>query len=114
MDMQMIDSSESNVGADDDAERLFCTVLFSEDRRGEKWAQCCKCRLWAHEECGGEEEHQYGQCPEALQTTVHVRLLHAEILQLRHEGCVDPQVVNPPRTIASPANCRQLHHNSLR
>ncbi|KAJ8878321.1 hypothetical protein PR048_018898 [Dryococelus australis] len=35
-DMQMIDCSYSDVGADDDAECLFCTGLFSEDHRGEK------------------------------------------------------------------------------
>ncbi|KAJ8868780.1 hypothetical protein PR048_030320, partial [Dryococelus australis] len=40
--IQMIDSSESDVGADDDPECLFCTGLFSEDRRGEKWPQCCR------------------------------------------------------------------------
>ncbi|KAJ8897674.1 hypothetical protein PR048_003024 [Dryococelus australis] len=43
-------SSNLDVGAYDDAECLFCTGLFSEGRREKKWAQCCKCRRWAHKE----------------------------------------------------------------
>ncbi|KAJ9601585.1 hypothetical protein L9F63_000257 [Diploptera punctata] len=47
----------SEFGADDaDAECLFCTGLYSEDTRGEKWAQCINCHRWAHEDCGAHEE----------------------------------------------------------
>ncbi|XP_069669360.1 uncharacterized protein [Periplaneta americana] len=57
-EMQSIDSSDSEFeGNDDDAECLFCTGLFSDDTRGEKWVQCSKCRRWAHEDCGADEEH---------------------------------------------------------
>lgn len=34
-----------------DAECPFCNGNFSEER-GEKWAKCQVCFLWAHEDCG--------------------------------------------------------------
>ncbi|KAG8246250.1 hypothetical protein J6590_088462 [Homalodisca vitripennis] len=58
-------SSESNeeeqiVFADDsadddyeegDAECLYCTGLFSEDRNGEDWIRCKACSRWSHFNC---------------------------------------------------------------
>jgi hypothetical protein len=38
--------------SDGGAECLFCTGLFSRDKRGEKRAQCVRCYRWAHEDCG--------------------------------------------------------------
>ena len=30
---------------------IMCQESFSESRPGEKWVQCVKCMLWAHENC---------------------------------------------------------------
>lgn len=43
-------SSDESSGSD--AECIFCTGLFSEDKKGEKWAKCVKCLRGAHEDCG--------------------------------------------------------------
>jgi hypothetical protein len=55
-----IDDSGDDI-RDRDAECLSCTGLFSHYKHGEKWAQCVRCYLWAHEDCGDEED--YFVCP---------------------------------------------------
>ena len=47
--------------SDGDGECLFFTGLFSQDKHGEKWAECVRCSRWAHEDCGVEED--YFVCP---------------------------------------------------
>lgn len=37
---------------DNDAICMYCSGKFSEDTRGEKWAQCSVCFKWSHEDCG--------------------------------------------------------------
>ena len=57
-EIQLPESDSSDIGdEDEDAECLFCTGRFSEDKHGEKWAQCSKCYRWAHEDCGVEEDN---------------------------------------------------------
>ncbi|KAG8292857.1 hypothetical protein J6590_030318 [Homalodisca vitripennis] len=54
------DEEEQIVFADDpaddyyeegDAECLYCTGLFSEDRNGEDWIRCKACSRWSHFNC---------------------------------------------------------------
>lgn len=42
-----------------DAECMFCSSLFSEDKCGEKWVMCMMCDLWAHQECAGYDKGVY-------------------------------------------------------
>ena len=63
-DIHLAESGDSDMDTDDeDAQCLFCTGHFSDDKHGEKWAQCMKCYRWAHEDCGVEEDNfVYPQC----------------------------------------------------
>ncbi|CAH1988994.1 unnamed protein product [Acanthoscelides obtectus] len=47
-----LDDLSSDESGGSDAECLFCTGRFSEDKKGEKWAKCSHCSRWAHEDCG--------------------------------------------------------------
>lgn len=38
-----------------DAECMYCSGLFSDDKKGEEWIQCIACRQWCHVECSGTE-----------------------------------------------------------
>jgi hypothetical protein len=51
--------------SDGDVECLFFTGLFSQDKHGEKWAQCVRCNR-AHEDCGVEEV--YFVCPMCIKS----------------------------------------------
>ncbi|XP_050508622.1 uncharacterized protein LOC126885873 [Diabrotica virgifera virgifera] len=50
-DFPLADSS-SDESREIDAECLFCTGKFSDDRYGERWTKCYQCGRWAHEDCG--------------------------------------------------------------
>ncbi|CAH2001885.1 unnamed protein product [Acanthoscelides obtectus] len=39
----------------EDAECIFCGMLFSNDTHGETWVKCLMCGLWAHNDCAGPE-----------------------------------------------------------
>ncbi|KAL4719256.1 hypothetical protein ACJJTC_005805 [Scirpophaga incertulas] len=39
----------------EDAECMFCHMLFSNDTQGETWIKCLMCGLWAHNDCAGAE-----------------------------------------------------------
>lgn len=38
---------------------LYCTEPYSNSRPKEKWIQCTKCNLWAHEECTAGEIYEF-------------------------------------------------------
>jgi hypothetical protein len=40
--------------SDDDAQCSVCDKFFSNDKHGETWFQCSKCRNWCHSICGGD------------------------------------------------------------
>jgi len=44
-------SSSAQNGLTDSFFCIMCQESFSESRPGEKWVQCVKCLLWAHENC---------------------------------------------------------------
>lgn len=39
----------------EDAECIFCHMLYSNDTQGETWIKCLMCGLWAHIDCAGAE-----------------------------------------------------------
>uniref|UniRef100_A0A6P7H6J4 Corepressor interacting with RBPJ 1-like n=1 Tax=Diabrotica virgifera virgifera TaxID=50390 RepID=A0A6P7H6J4_DIAVI len=49
-DSPLADSSSDESG-ENDAECLFCTEKFSDDKYGERWLKCYQCGRWAHEDC---------------------------------------------------------------
>lgn len=46
---------------DDDTICLYCLESFKDSRSREKWIQCRKCLMWAHEECAGGP-HIFFEC----------------------------------------------------
>ena len=51
---EVSDSETSSDDEDTDANCIYCTKSFSEDKKGEKWVRCTKCFYWCHENCAGD------------------------------------------------------------
>lgn len=48
--------------SDNDCECPFCNQSYSNDRSGEKWIICIKCRIWCHEQCSGTDNYKTYIC----------------------------------------------------
>jgi hypothetical protein len=48
--------------SDTDVECLYCSGVYSTDRRGEKWIKCTKCYMWCHEERSDTDDRNTFLC----------------------------------------------------
>ena len=60
-------SADSDDEDEHDAECIYCSGLFSKDKRGEKWLRCTKCMRWCHEKCADVNDWKHFACAECLQ-----------------------------------------------
>ena len=58
-DSSTLSIPDSHTPTNEDAECLFCSAKFSEDRGGEMWVMCEICDMWAYSECAGYDKGRY-------------------------------------------------------